>query len=360
MEKQHIVFRADASNAIGLGHIMRCLAFVEGLPISTIPHLVIRESDYIKQAIEIFVSKGWDIHTLSSKMDWDNDAIDTVKFASSVHAPVIVTDLCTQDMLKNPFMLANYHVELKKNSDAFVLSIEDTRTSIFSSDVAFIYNSVGKKDAKREVLNGGVVLEDIKYFICHPRIAEAGSRNKIIKKKASRVIVCISGSDPFGITPKVAKALTMFSDDTVSAKIVVGSAMKEKDSELVKKFVKDKKNIEVVGFTDEFYKLLLWADVAVLGDGLTKFEAATIGTPTLMITQFSDDTEPVVQDFLSLGSARYIGEGTKLSSEEIFLEIQKFLNEYDARILMSQAGKQSLDGYGAKRIYNEVLKKFFE
>jgi len=357
MEKWHIVFRADASNAIGLGHLMRCYAFAEGLPLSIIPHLVIKESVDVKQMIDFLVSKGWGIHTLPSKTTWENDAEHTARFARYVRAPIIVTDLGTQDTLNHPLKLSRYHTELKKHGDAFVLSIEDTRTKIFSSDAAFIYNSVGKKDARREVLNGCVVLEDIKYFICHPRIAEAGSENKIIEKKASRVVVSISGSDPFGITPKVAEALGMFPNDVISAKIVAGTAMKETDRKLVEKFVKDKKNIKIVRFTDKFYSMLLWADIAVLGEGLTKFESAIIGTPTLMITQFSDDTEPVIKDFLSLGSARYIGQGAKLSSEEIFLEIQKFLNEYEVRRLMSLAGKQSLDGRGAERIYNEVLKK---
>ncbi|MBI2045816.1 MAG: hypothetical protein HYT28_00090 [Parcubacteria group bacterium] len=356
LQKHHIVFRADASNAVGLGHIMRCWAFAEGLPVPIIPHLVIRESADVKQMTDFLVSKRWDINVLSPKMTWENDAKHTARFAYALHAPVIVTDLCTQDAFQKPLGLSRYHIALKKHGDAFVLSIEDARTNVFSSDAAFIYNSIAKKDAKREALNGCAILEDMKYFICHPRIAEAGNKKKTIRKKASRVAVSISGSDPLGITSKVARALTMFPDDTVSAKIVAGSAMKETDRNLIKRAVKSKKNIDVVGFTDEFYRLLSWADVAILGDGLTKFEAAIIGTPTLMITQFCDGTEPVIKDFLSLGSVRYIGQGTKLSSKEIFLEIENILNDYDARLSMSQAGKKSLDGRGAERIYHEVLK----
>lgn len=356
MKEQHIVFRADASNAIGLGHLMRCWSFAESLPISIIPHLVIRESADIKQIRDFLVSKRWNICTLPPNMDWDNDARYTALFARTVRASVIVTDLGTQDSLKNPLKLAEYHTALKKYGDAFVLSIEDTRTKVFSSDAAFIYNSIGKKDTKREALNECAILEDIKYFICHPRIAEAGSKKKTIRRKASRIAVSISGSDPLGITPKVAEALAMFPPDFISAKIVAGSAMKETDRDLIKQAVKGKKNIKIVGFTDEFYRLLLWADIAVLGDGLTKFEAAVIGTPMLMITQFCDDTEPVIKDFLALRSACYIGQGTKLSPKEIFLEMQKLLNDYDTRLSLSQTGKKLLDGRGVERIYNEVLK----
>jgi len=95
-----------------------------------------------------------------------------------------------------------------------------------------------------------------------------------------------------------------------------------------------------------------------LGEGLVKCEAAIVGTPSIIITQFDHDSKPLV-DFFKIGCSRHLCVADDISKVNVPKAILDILNNYEVRQKMSEAGIDYFDGKGAIRIYNKVLKKLF-
>jgi spore coat polysaccharide biosynthesis predicted glycosyltransferase SpsG len=338
-----------------MGHMMRCLSFAESLPVSVMPILVIRDSTDGAKVTEPLIAKGWTIHPLPADVDDRTDAIETARLAQEIGARLLVTDLCHREILKDPMRLVRYHRELRAYGAPFVLSIEDSRMTRFTSNVAVIWNSSNERELTGAALDDCRVLVGLRYFICNPKIAAAGRSKHAIREEASRVLVSIGGSDPKDITAKVARALTTLPDSTVEVKIVLGTAATTELLRKVEEVCDPASGLTLLKFTDSMATLLQWADIAIIGEGLIKYEAAITGTPSLMISQFDHDSQPI-REFLRLGCARYLGSGDKLREADIADAMTELLADSVGRAALSHAGKTALDGRGMERIFNEVLK----
>lgn len=349
-----IVFRADASQILGIGHMMRCLSFAESLPVSVAPFLVMRNSADWGKVTEPLIAKGWGIHPLPADVEDKTDAMETARLTQEIGARLLVTDLCHRETLKDPMRLVRYHRALRAYGAPFVLSIEDSRMIGFTSNVAVIWNSGNKHELTGAALDDCRVMVGLRYFICHPQIAAAGRGKRAIREEASRVLVSIGGSDPKGITAKVARALASLPDITVEAKIVLGTAATSELWQKVEKACDSASGLTSLKFTDSMATLLQWADIAITGEGLVKYEAAITGTPSLMISQFDHDSQPI-REFIQLGCARYLGSGDKLSEADIADAVTELLTDSVGRAALSRAGKTAVDGRGMERIFSEVL-----
>jgi spore coat polysaccharide biosynthesis predicted glycosyltransferase SpsG len=354
-----VIFRAEASKNLGLGHMFRCLSFVESLLLPVDPHFVIRDVSELNKVTEPLLTKGWTIHQLPSEIDDRADAAETAHLAQKVQAALLVTDLCHREVIRDPMRLVNYHRALRTSGVPFVLSIEDCRMAAFASDAAVIWNSHNENELSKAALNGCQVMAGLRYFICHPQFTAAGGDKRAIREKARRVLVSIGGSDPKGLTAKVARALALFKHGTVDAKILLGKAAAPGLQCDIEMLCTSISGLEFLNFTDSMAELLLWADLAIVGEGLIKYEAAIMGVPSLMISQFDHDSMPI-HDFLKIGCSHYLGAGDKLNESDIADAVKMILADHTTRVALSRAGRTALDGRGMERIYKEVLKDVLE
>lgn len=357
------MFRADASNRLGMGHLARARAIAESLPILVSPVLVIRDSLEREKVIGPLLKAGWKVHLLPCKSSDEEDALVTVQIAALYCAAIIVTDLCYEEMIAEKGRLSRYHARLRKLGAPFVVSIEDSRTKKFSSDAVVVWNSVENKQTIQKQAHGTcAIFEGPRYFLCHKRIADVGKKKRIIKKRGRRVLVSMGGSDPFGITPIVMKALALLPEKSFEAKIILGAGMSRGHEKEIRQTVGKKANIELLSFSNSIEKELLWADIAIVGAGITKVEAAVIGTPTLVIPHAElreisggEGISKPMKDFLLLKSAicfeKPIGAEAKIAQAVI-----RLLDDYMLRKSLSVAGKMAVDGRGIERMYKEVLK----
>ena len=359
MPTHTVIFRADASQKLGMGHMIRCLSFVECLPLPVAPHFIMRDIPEREEVTAPLSNKGWPIRYLPSEIDDRADAAETARLAQEVRARLLVTDLCHRETLGDPLRLVNYHRDLKTFGAPFVLSIEDCRINAFASDAAVIWNSRNKNELSKAALNGCRVMVGLRYFICHPQFTAAGGHKRTIGDKASRVLVSIGGSDPKGITAKVARALALLKPGSIDAKILLGKAAAPDLRYEMETLCASTSGLKFLSFTDSMAELLSWADLAIVGEGLIKYEAAIMGTPSLMISQFDHDSIPI-REFLKISCSHYLGSGDELSKPDIADAVKMILADHTKRVALSRAGMAALDGRGMERIYKEVLKDVLE
>lgn len=354
----NVVFRAEASNAFGLGHLTRCRALAEKLPLSENPLLVLRESPETDQIIKPLAKDGWNIHRLPEAANSQEDAIATASAANEAEATLIVTDLCHRDYLNEPTALPKYHRRLRGTVSAKVISIEDCRMECFTSHMAVIPYDCGGAAQTNKALDGCEILSGLDYYTCRGELSDAAAAPRDIRPAAQRILVSIGGGDPMGLTARVSKALTLIDRDRCEARVFIGPAATAEHSNRVSETCKGHQHIEVMFFTDEFAEQLLWADIAIIGEGLIRYEAAMMGTPSLTISQFDHDSD-MVRNFFAQGSTRYIGAENSITEDEIADAVTSLLENQDARRTQSEAGKKMVDGRGAERIATHI-NTFFE
>lgn len=351
-----ILFRADMSHALGTGHVMRCIAFVSGLPIKINPILIFRDYSGSETVFPILQKKGWHLFKLINTLSEQDELIAIKKLVSETKSTILITDLVSMPVLNEPNKLAAYHQNLRKIKGLRIISIEDSRLSVFTSHVAVIGNSIYPLLKTHEDNQHCTILAGTKYFICHPSVAAQAKKTRMIRRIANRVLIFIGGSDNAGVTKHVLAAIQRNnSAKHLKIKVIVGPTMEACLRKQIVELVAQLGNVELIEFSDSIGELLYWADIAVVGEGSIKFEAAIVGTPALLISQFDHDSKPI-RDFLSIGCAIHFPFSKYLTKKIIFKKIISLLENYTTRQQMSAVAQQFFDGKAVERIYNEVIK----
>ena len=354
MDKKTVLFRADVSNIIGMGHMIRCFNFVEALPIDIHAVFLMKEATEQASVNRLLIENGWKVYYIPYEASIYEDAIETARIAKIENAQLIVTDLCHRFVIEQPEVLSEFHRALKTHNSPFILSIEDCRMHQFDSDVAIVWNSNANVWSKNNHPNCSLLVGS-KYFICSPQFS-LPVPPPLVREKAVNILVCIGGSDPRGITLKILESI--FNIPSLKICAILGDGTSSTLKFDVSKFCEKQKNITVLSQTNEMAGYLKWADLAILGEGLVKCEAAIVGTPSIIVSQFDHDSKPLV-DFFKIGCARHLCAADDISKVNVPKVILDILNNYEVRQKMSEAGIDYFDGKGAIRIYNKILKKLF-
>ena len=340
---------------MGLGHMFRCFNFVEALPIDINPVFLMKGVEEQARLTRLLIEYNWKVCYLPYEISMYEDAIETVKVAKQENAQLIVTDLCHRYILEQPELPSKYHRALKINGSPFILSIEDSRMHQFDSDAAVVWNSNENVWSKENHPNCSLLVGS-KYFICSPQFSVPTPASPV-REKAENILVCIGGADPKGLTLKILESISKIPSINICA--ILGDGVSSALKFDVKTFCEKQKNILILNQTYKMGEHLKWADLAILGEGLVKCEAAIVGTPSLIISQFDHDSKPIVE-FFKIGCSRHLCDAENITKVDIPEAILDILNDYEVRQKMSKAGLDYFDGKGVDRIYNKVLKKIFE
>jgi spore coat polysaccharide biosynthesis protein SpsF len=168
-------------------------------------------------------------------------------------------------------------------------------------------------------------------------------------KNAGRptVLVAMGGSDPHGLTLRMAKALAVL-DSVFRIRFIIGTGMKDA-AVVARGLVALKKNYETVEGADDLSVEYASADVALCAFGVTAYELAACGIPALYLG-LSEDHVASASAFADAGMGISLGLADKIADAEIARNVQWLLNKPAVRREMRAAGLALLDGQGAARI----------
>jgi spore coat polysaccharide biosynthesis protein SpsF len=161
------------------------------------------------------------------------------------------------------------------------------------------------------------------------------------------VLVAMGGSDPQGLTLRMAKALAVL-DSVFRIRFVIGTGMKDAAT-VARGLVALKKNYETVEGADDLSIEYASADVALCAFGVTAYELAACGIPALYLG-LTPDHVASASAFADAGMGVNLGLADKADDTEIARTVQWLLNKPAARREMRNTGLALLDGQGAARI----------
>jgi spore coat polysaccharide biosynthesis predicted glycosyltransferase SpsG len=164
----------------------------------------------------------------------------------------------------------------------------------------------------------------------HPRAHRAGS--------VPRVLLCFGGSDPHDVSARLGVALA--ADALWSLDLVVGPDYRG---------AAEAHGLTVLREPPDLAGLLAAADVAVLGAGTMKFEAAALGTPAILVA-VADDQLPVGPPFAGTGAAAWAGDGREVEPSLVVELLAALMLDPARRAAMARRGPEVVPGDGARRI----------
>jgi spore coat polysaccharide biosynthesis protein SpsF len=165
------------------------------------------------------------------------------------------------------------------------------------------------------------------------------------------LLVSMGGSDPHGLTLRMAKALGPL-DSVFRVRFVIGTGMKDAGM-VARALVSLKKNYETVEGADDLSTAYASADVALCAFGVTAYELAACGIPALYLG-LTDDHTASASAFADAGMGISLGTIDKVEDAEVLRMVQWLLNKPAARREMRNAGLSLMDGQGAARIASDL------
>ena len=267
------------------------------------------------------------------------------------NAKVILLDInyCSTIEQKHEYF---YFLQQLKTLGLFLITFEDLSSDVFPADIVVI-PYLGAESHKFQKKKESQYLLGPKYFPVREEFLKINI-NQTPKENVKTILVTMGGSDPNQITKKVVKALSNLKLN-VHLIIVLGY-LSQLSCVQVKallsnyggsyKVIKDAKNMA---------KLMNESQLAITNSGLTKYEMANMGLPTIIITN-SREYNTLMDDFASYGTAVCLGSNDDVTVESILKSVWQLINDRKKRKKMSSLGKQLVDGQGSERIFNYIPK----
>jgi spore coat polysaccharide biosynthesis protein SpsF len=167
------------------------------------------------------------------------------------------------------------------------------------------------------------------------------------------VLVAMGGSDPCGLTLRMAKALSVL-DSVFRIRFVIGTGMKDAQK-VARGLVMLKKNYETVEGADDLAIEYASADLALCAFGVTAYELAASGIPALYLG-LNEDHVASAWAFADAGMGISLGLAGKVSDAEIARNVQWLLNKPNVRREMRNVALSLVDGQGASRIAADLAR----
>lgn len=339
----NIVFRVDSSIQIGLGHLMRCVAFAdelkrEGYKVTFICRAL--EGNQIESVEHkvIVLEKNDNFQSDDDYLNWlgatqQTDAQQTIKVFPKM------TDLLVVDS----YALGHqWHQNLREYAKR-ILVIDDLADRQFDCDILLNQNiGVQENSYKGKVPRNCKLLLGCDYALLRPEFAERREQSlkkKQGNKKIQNVLVSLGGSDPDNVSLDILQQL----DDRFKVVVVLGKTSPH--NEIIEHYAKGK-SIEVIINADNMADLMLDADIAIGAGGSTSWERCCLGLPTLLC---------VLADNQKIAAERLEELGAVIIVRNLKKDLKSIIDNGQCQNTMSNIAQSICDGLGCKRVVRSVV-----
>jgi spore coat polysaccharide biosynthesis protein SpsF len=338
-----LFLRADGSERIGLGHVMRLLALgqawvdaggrVEGL-LGEVP----------TELLERYEREGFRVRRI--------DAGTRGPFDDGLSG-MLRDDLSAVAAIDRPGLSLG---ELEALADGARRSlVVDDMALLPDYPVALVLNQNAHADrAAYPSVSDERLMLGLPYVLLR-REFRSQIPSRTIPPRAGHILITFGGGDPTAMTARTLDALALLPARTTSGllvRVIVGSVNAAVD-EIQALADSATVDVTVVRGTDDMVGAMVWADLAITSGGSTVWELARTGCPALVVA-----TAPA-EVSLSSGLDRIdlfdrLGTEAGLDLDRLAATIDARLTDRAWRAQMSQRATELVDGEGVRRVVSAL------
>lgn len=363
-----IAFRADANKTIGMGHIMRCLSIADAFRALGHDILFIISDHGITSLINM---RGYEAIVLNS--DYKNMGQELPYWPSKTPNLIIIDSYyVTSQYLKQ------LHKKIARTGGKIVY-LDDVYSFPYPVDVLVNYNAYATNDIYKKLYNGTDV--SLPKLILGPRYAPlrtmfSGIAHKVQPEKVQNILISTGGSDELHLSLSLLRyiinnrGVTNKEDESKFFYHILLGVMNA-DKEEIKQLAKGKHFAVLHENVTDMKSLIEKMDLAISAAGSTLYEICACGVPLITLAT-ADNQIRGAEAFERIGMGVNIGDVrdpktivhecivsgslNALAPQKIIAAVEKLASDYEKRVLMGTKMQNMIDGYGANRLVNDILK----
>lgn len=368
-----VAIRADASELIGIGHIMRCLTLADGLrEHGANVEFICRELR--GNGIDLIRSRGYSVHILSGRFtsiqaenketiasscswfDWRQDSEETAKTLQSLAVPqLLVVDHYKIDCL----WLKRIRSLAEK-----IMVIDDLVDRNVECDILLDQtHGREKSDYKKYVPEDCTLLTGSEFALLRPQFLQyrpKALKDRALRKGIKTILVSIGGYDANNVTSTAIEAISSVAWDSRIKVDIVLAGTAPSLRQVQKEVQQNDLDIEIHSNVTDMAALMAKADIAIGAGGTTIWEQLCLGLPVIVVST-ADNQKDVVAKLKSAGAIIYVGEAVKVTSADIAETLQMVKESVKKAEELSKVSRKIIDGLGVERVveslYQTVLGK---
>ena len=341
--KQNILFRCDGGEGVGIGHVMRCMALAQawrqmGAQVffvsSQLPNSLKRK--ILQERIKL--------RMICDALGSEADAWRTVALADSLKAQVVILD---------GYRLHERYQEVVRRSHFLVVINDYGFLKRYAADVVLDYNLGASEDDYPRRKPDSILLLGKQYTLLRKEFLKWRSwHRKIRVDEPFRILISLGGSSQSKAIKKVMGALRLLHFEKLEICFLLGgdSVAEKNMASIVASLPFSfafKQNV------NDVTKYMVWADMAISGGGVTSWELACMGLPTLLLV-CADNQKRGVAELSRRKIAWNLGPANDVQTRDLAQAITQLLSSPRMRREMSRKGRCLLDGLGAHRVVKRL------
>ena len=337
MKARVLLFRTDASIAIGTGHVMRCLALAQAWQDAG-GHAIFAMAEATPAVEERLRNEGVELARVAVRAGSAADAEETAQLAHKHSASWVVVD---------GYEFGTEYQASLKSRGLKVLFIDDNgHAGHYSADLVLNQNAHAReafypsRDPSTRLLLGP------RFAMLRREFTSWRGWNRETPAVARRLLVTMGGSDPGNVTEQAVQAI--LAEPSLKATVVVGGSNPHlpKLRGLVAGAHRD---VHLVEDVTNMPELIANSDVAISGAGTTSLEMCFLGLPALLIV-LADNQRPAAEELNRRGAAINLGKSAEIRPSTLSSCLTRLVSSHATRKAMSERSRELVDGHGAERV----------
>jgi UDP-2,4-diacetamido-2,4,6-trideoxy-beta-L-altropyranose hydrolase len=333
-----IIVRADASEQIGSGHLMRCLALAQAW--QDTGGAAVFASAMGSPGTELRLrTEGLETVQLPVEPGSAEDAARTIALAREIGASWIVAD---------GYHFGADYQRAVKDAGLKLLFIDDNGHAVsYCADIVLNQNLHAHaglyedRDADTQLLLGP------RYALLRREFLQWRGWQREFPAVARKLLVTMGGGDFENVTSNIIGALPQIGVEGLEIVVVVGENNSHYE-QLEAAASNSPVLVRLANSVSNMSELMVWADVVIASGGSTNWELAFLGVPSCVIVVANNQLQ-IAEALEAQGIVINMGWFSKVDESKLAESVENLLKSKVARKDMSRRGRFLVDGHGSRR-----------
>ena len=338
-----LVIRADASVAMGTGHVMRCLALAQAWRDSG-GDVVIAAAELTPAIAHRLQSEGIEMVRLESKSTSTANAHQLAALADARCASWVVVD---------GYQFDSAYQRSIKDSGFRLLLIDDTgQCGPYCADVVLNQNAYAGEQMYFDRSPSTKLLPGLRYALLRKEFSDWREWRRNFAPMVQRLLIMMGGSDPENCTARILRAVLTLELKDVEITVVIGGSNPHHLS--LRELESHARNIRLQIDVNNMPEVMAGADLAISAAGTTCYELALLQVPMVLLA-VAENQVPSARVLQSLGAAIAAGWCANFNEERFADILHQVIQDSQLRRSLAQSASRLLDGMGARRVCQCLL-----
>lgn len=190
------------------------------------------------------------------------------------------------------------------------------------------------------------------YFLLRQEFLQRRSQRLVARSSKIRLLVTMGLADAQNATHLVLQALSALRSKSLEVVVILGAQNKQKKK--LKSFATSESlPVEFVEDVRDMSEWMAWADLGLCAGGITSWELAAMGVPTVGIV-LAENQRHSLDVLAKQGATQNLGDLERVTTTQLVKTLSNLLNSEANRRALGARGQQLIDGHGAARVLDRM------